>query len=155
MEKIRRATPNDIERLDKLLYEVQEVHHQARPDLFKGGTKKYTDDELLKIIKNESTPIFVYDDKGILGYAFCIIKEEHCHTLTDIKTLYIDDFCVDEEARGKHVGRKLYDFVVEFAKGIACYNLTLNVWADNVNALRFYEKIGLSPQKIGMEKILK
>ena len=35
-----------------------------------------------------------------------------------------------------------------------CYNLTLNVWTLNTGAMRFYEKCGLVPQKIGMESIL-
>ena len=71
--------------------------------------------------------------------------------LTDVQTLYIDDLCVDEKARGQGVGRALYDFVRGFAKESGCYNLTLNVWACNENALRFYEACGLKPQKIGME----
>lgn len=74
--------------------------------------------------------------------------------MTDIKTLYIDDLCVDETARGKHIGTSLYEYVLKYAKEQGCYNVTLNVWADNVNAVKFYEKIGLKIQKIGMEKIL-
>ena len=74
--------------------------------------------------------------------------------MTDIKTLYIDDLCVDESARGLHIGKDLYEFVLDYAKDQGCYNVTLNVWADNVNAVRFYEKIGMRVQKIGMEKIL-
>lgn len=35
-----------------------------------------------------------------------------------------------------------------------CYNVTLNVWADNANAVKFYQSIGMQVQKIGMEKIL-
>lgn len=154
MEKIRKAQETDINQINKLLYEVQEVHHKVRPDLFKGNTKKYTDNELKEILKDDAKPIFVYEDDKIEGYAFCIIKEEKSHTLTNIKTLYIDDLCVDEKSRGHHVGLKLYNYVLEYAKSIGCYNLTLNVWADNKNALQFYEKIGLKPQKIGMEKIL-
>lgn len=45
--------------------------------------------------------------------------------------------------------------MLDFAKTINCYNVTLNVWADNKNALKFYENIGLKVQKICMEKILK
>ena len=57
-------------------------------------------------------------------------------------------------ARGGHIGTKLYEYVLDFAKKSGCYNVTLNVWADNTAALKFYEKIGLRVQKIGMEKIL-
>ena len=74
--------------------------------------------------------------------------------MTDIKTLYIDDLCVDEVARGAHIGKALYEYVVNYAKKQGYYNVTLNVWADNINAVKFYEKIGLKVQKIGMENIL-
>ena len=119
--------------------------------------KKYTDDELVAILQNESTPVFVaVDEKDeMLGYAFCIfIQHKDNNILTDVKTLYIDDLCVDESTRGTGVGRKLYDHVVAFAKAEGCYNLTLNVWACNEGARRFYERLGLVPQKYGMETIL-
>ena len=70
------------------------------------------------------------------------------------KRFTIDDLCVDEQARGQGIGKDLYEFVVQFARESGCYNLTLNVWAANPGAMRFYEKCGLVPQKIGMEKIL-
>ena len=90
-----------------------------------------------------------------MGYCFCIFEQHVGHSvLTDIKTLYIDDLCVDESLRGKHVGRGLYDAAVALAKESGCYNLTLNVWSCNPGALRFYEKCGMLPQKICMEKIL-
>ena len=155
--KIRRATINDIDILNKLLLQVLEVHHKGRPDIFKGNTKKYTDSELAQIIEDDERPIFVAEnDKGIVeGYAFCIFqKHEKNNILTDIKPLYIDDLCVDENSRGNHVGKKLYDYVKSYAKENGCYNVTLNVWSLNTGAMKFYEKCGLKPQKIGMEIIL-
>lgn len=153
---IRRAKEEDIPYLNKLLYQVHQVHHEARPDLFKEGTKKYTDEELVSIIHNDLTPIFVYEeDNVVLGYAFCIHQQHiNDNNLTDIKALYIDDLCVDQEARGKHIGTKLYEYVCDFAKKAGYYEVTLNVWADNTAALKFYQHIGLKIQKIGMEKIL-
>lgn len=153
---IRRATENDMNRIEELLCQVLEVHHMARPDLFKSGTRKYTDRELSAIIADDTRPIFVAEDSGeILGYAFCVfIQHIDNNILTEIKTLYIDDLCVDENVRGRGIGRRLYDFVAAFAKENGCYNLTLNVWADNVPALGFYEALGLHKQKIGMELIL-
>ena len=154
--KIRRAKESDIEILDKLLYEVHKIHSSARPDLFKIGAKKYKDDELKEIIANDKTPVFVAEKNScVIGYVFCIHKQFiNDNNMTDIKTLYIDDLCVDEQARGQHIGRLLYDYVINYAKENNFYNVTLNVWADNKNAVKFYEKIGLKIQKIGMEKIL-
>lgn len=154
--EIRKAKDSDINALDKLLYQVHKIHSDSRPDLFKIGAKKYNNSELKSIIANDKTPIFVAEkDNIILGYVFCIHKQFiNNNNMTDIKTLYIDDLCVDEQARGLHIGRMLYDYVIKYAKEHNFYNVTLNVWADNINAIKFYEKLGLKIQKIGMEKIL-
>ena len=133
------------------------VHHKGRPDIFKAGCKKYTDEELADIIADDSRPIFVAvdEDGSVMGYAFCVFQQHiDNNILTDIKTLYIDDLCVDEDIRGRHIGRSLYDYVVNFAKDSGCYNVTLNVWSLNEGAMKFYEKCGLKPQKVGMEIIL-
>ena len=154
---IRRAKHADMPGINKLLNQVLMVHHNGRPDLFKSNVKKYTDEELTLLIEDDSKPIFVAVDEAeeVLGYAFCVFQQHiNNNILTDIKTLYIDDLCVDEEKRGMHIGKQLYDFVIEYAKSEGCYNLTLNVWSCNVSAMKFYEKCGLVPQKVGMEVIL-
>jgi len=155
--QIRRATTKDMSGLNKLLMQVLMVHHYGRPDLFKANVKKYTDEELQEIIADDKTPIFVGVDENdeVLGYAFCrFIQHIDNNILTDIKTLYIDDLCVDEDKRGMHIGKQLYEYVVDFAKENECYNVTLNVWSCNESAMKFYEKCGLVPQKVGMEVIL-
>jgi ribosomal protein S18 acetylase RimI-like enzyme len=133
-----------------------EVHHQGRPDLFYGGVRKYTDEEILEILADPLRPVFVaVEENAVLGYAFCVMQQVvDSHILTPIRTLYLDDLCVDENQRGKGVGKKLYAFVKEYAENEGCYNLTLNVWACNESALRFYEACGMKVQKYGMETIL-
>lgn len=156
--KVRRAQKKDIERINDLLYQVCLVHHKGRPDLFKYGAKKYTDEQLMGIIEDDETPILVAADEEdvVMGYAFCMFRQFFGdNILTDIKTLYIDDLCVDETMRGQHIGKTLYDAVLAFAKENDCYNVTLNVWSLNEGAMKFYEACGLKPQKIGMETILK
>lgn len=155
--KIRRAETCDMPRIDELLMQVELVHHKARPDLFKNGGRKYMDEELAAIIADDKRPILVAvdDNNRLLGYAFCIFQQYLDNTImTDIKTLYIDDLCVDEACRGQHIGRALYEAVLAYAREHGCYNVTLNVWSGNDNAQRFYESCGLKPQKIGMEVIL-
>ena len=157
MAIIRRAEERDIPVIMRLLVQVNMVHHNGRPDLFKGPATKYTEAELREILRDDQRPIFVWTDEAgnVRGYAFCVFEQIVGSNLrTDVKTLYIDDLCVDEQARGQGIGKDLYEFVVQFARESGCYNLTLNVWAANPGAMRFYEKCGLVPQKIGMEKIL-
>lgn len=156
---IRRAKEKDMDRINELLRQVCMVHHKGRPDLFQGeNNRKYTNEQLREIIHDDQRPIFVAVDETdlVTGYAFCIFQQHlGDNILTDIKTLYIDDLCVDENIRGQHIGKSLYEYVLKFAKEQGCYNLTLNVWCCNETAMRFYENCGLKPQKIGMEKILK
>ena len=155
--EIRRAKEQDMNRINDLLRQVCLVHHQGRPDLFKYGAKKYTDEQLLSIIRADNTPIFTaVDEKDrVIGYAFCIFQQhQNDNILTDIKTLYIDDLCVDENLRGQHIGRRLYEHVLAFAREQGCYNVTLNVWSLNEPAMKFYQSCGLMPQKVGLEKII-
>ncbi len=157
MNVVRRAEEADIPKILELLIQVDMVHHNGRPDIFKGPATKYNEEQLRAIIADDNTPVFVcVDDDNIpMGHAFCIHKQViDDNVLTDIKTLYIDDICVDEAARGKHVGKALYDHVIDYAKNAGYYNVTLNVWTCNPGAMKFYESMGLKPQKIGMEKIL-
>ena len=155
--KIRRAQIKDMERIDELLMQVAMVHHRGRPDLFKYGTRKYTDEQLKAIISDDERPILaaVDEEDRLLGYAFCIFQQHRDdNILTDIRTLYIDDLCVDEALRGAHIGSALYEAAKQYARTHGCYNLTLNVWSCNEAAMKFYESCGLKPQKVGMETIL-
>ena len=152
---IRKAKKSDIKRIIELLHQVNMVHHVIRPDLFKPYTTKYDEQALEELLNNGNKPIFVFDDGVVQGYAFCQVTEvKNDQLLQDIKTLYIDDICVDETARGKHVGKALYDYVHDYALSIGCYNITLNVWKGNEPAICFYRNMGMQVQKTTMETIL-
>ncbi len=153
---IRKACEKDINRILELLKQVNKVHYDGRPDLFKLDTK-YTFNDLKKLLLDETKPIFVITDENdiVEGYCFCQHNEiKNNQLMQDIKTLYIDDLCVDENRRGCHLGSQLYEYVLNYAKENNYYNLTLNVWELNEPAMKFYQKMGLIPQKTTMETIL-
>ncbi|MBO7055381.1 MAG: GNAT family N-acetyltransferase [Bacteroidales bacterium] len=153
---IRRANKNDIAQIINLLLQGDMVHFKIRPDIFKPNTTKYNEQEISEMLSDDTKPIFVYDDGGVLGYLFCQITEIGDNSLLqNIKTLYIDDLCVDEKARKRHIGKALFDFVREYAQSIGCHNITLNAWEGNDPALSFYRNMGMKPQKTCMELVLK
>ena len=154
--EIRLATKTDIPGLIRLLQQVGEVHHQIRPDLFRGGAQKYSDADLAKVLQDPERPIFAaMAGDTLLGYCFCMIEEVKDNpVLQDVKSLYIDDLCVDENCRGQGVASKLYAHVCSYARSIGCRSVTLNVWCGNDNAMRFYESRGMKPRKIYMEASL-
>ena len=152
---IRKATPRDIQDICRLLEQVLAVHHAGRPDLFRAHGKKYDEKALLGMLARQENPIFVYDDGGhVAGYIMCQEHNECSSVLMPVKTLYIDDLCVDEDARGKGIGSKLFQYVKDYAKENGFYNVTLHVWNSNPGASKFYESLGLKPQFTSLELIV-
>ena len=154
---IRNAEEKDVDRILDLLLQVNNVHAEGRPDLFKKDMRKYKRDEVQKLLCDENVFIYVADlDGECVGYAFCEYSEiEEGSNLVPRKTIYIDDICVDGSQRGKGVGTLLYNHVESESKKMGCYNITLNVWSFNDSAMKFYEKCGMKPLKTVMEKIVK
>ncbi len=154
---IRRACKKDIDKVIKLLSQVLEIHAKLRPDLFISGTTKYSAAELEEMFQDETKPVYAAVDENddLMGYVMCVLKEPPVSiNMVSHKTLYIDDLCVDESARGQHVGQALFQHVKNEARRLGCYNVTLNVWEGNDSARHFYEKMELRPQKTQMEYIL-
>ena len=154
--KIRFAMAEDVPGILELLRQVGRVHHEGRPDIFRANAQKYGPSQVLALLNKEDTPILVaVESEKVLGYCFMQLKTHfHDPVMCDFTTCYIDDLCVDENCRGKHIGSKLYDAARDFAKSKNCASVTLNVWSCNENAMKFYEKLGLKPQKVGMEQLL-
>ena len=154
--EIRFAKAQDVPGMIKLLQQVGKVHHEGRPDIFRVNAQKYSPSQLLSMLDKPELPLFVAVEEGkVLGYGICQMETYRQHSvMCDRVTLYIDDLCVLEDCRGKHIGSAIYQHILEYAKYRGCYNVTLNVWCCNESAMKFYEKMGLKPQKIGMEAIL-
>ena len=153
MNQVRAANESDIPALMELLVQVNMVHHNGRPDLFKGPATKYSREQLRDLLHREDAPIFVCvgEDGTVKGHAFCILKHfPHDNILTDIYEMYIDDICVREELRGQGVGKALFDHVRARARALGCHNITLNVWSCNPGAMEFYAALGMTPYKVGM-----
>ena len=154
---IRKASGKDIPRLIALLEQVAAIHNNARPDLFKANSKKYNVSDLEALLRDPKVTIFVAADEDdiAVGYIFCMLNEYKDHAIMqDKKMLYIDDLCVDETQRGKGIGRMLFAHACAYAREQGCYNITLNVWAGNDSARRFYENLGMKEQKRTLEMIL-
>lgn len=154
---IRKAQKSDIGGILYLLKQIDKHHHNGRPDIFKNDASKYSEEELEIILNDDDKPVFVAVDADdmMLGYVFCIIMTYKDNTLiNDHKTLYIDDFCIDEKFRKQNIGKALFNKTRELAAEIGAYNIELNVWEFNEGAIKFYEKCGFATQKRRMEIII-
>ena len=149
---IRLAEKQDIPALIDLLKQVGQVHHDIRPDIFQNHCQKYDEAALADLLQDATRPVFVAEEETVRGYCFCILRNFQGESvMTDRRELYIDDLCVDEACRGQGVAKALYAHVTEYARSIGCAFVTLNVWNGNDNAMKFYEKAGMTPRSVTME----
>lgn len=157
---IRFAIPADLPGIHKLLDQVLAVHAAVRPDIFIAGTRKYSDEQILELIAAPDRPLFVAvaEDAApgeLLGYAICMVKDfSGSSNMQPIRTLHVDDLCVDEDARGRRIGSALYKHVLSWAREQGFYNVTLNVWECNPGARAFYDAMGMQVKRTEMEAIL-
>ncbi len=154
--QIRQAVPGDCGTILRMLEEIAELHRKGRPDIFRTGSKKYSEPEFAAIINNPSTPVFVaVDNDRVVGYGFCKLIEYQDHPMIyNFRTLFIDDFFVERTLRGQSVGTMLFHWIQDYAKKKGCKNIELNVWEFNEQAIHFYEKCGMFTQKRRMELTL-
>ncbi len=151
---IRRAEEKDAPRISALLKQVLEVHAAVRPDMYRSGTQKYSEADVKKLLTDPDCVLFVETDgtDRTVGYAICFVHEiGDDGIVVGRRELYIDDLCVDETARRTGVGQRLFEHVKAFAKEQGFDWITLNVWNDNVNALAFYRRMGLTERKTILE----
>lgn len=154
---IRSAELKDIPAIKALLAQILAVHHVGRPDLFKPIGQKFTDEEIAKLITGSETPVFVYEDENgkVIAHCFCQSRGTPDDSCTYARsTLYIDDVCVDEAARGRHIGTALYEYAREYAKEHGYYNIILHAWECNPAAVAFYKSLGMQVRSYTMEDML-
>ncbi len=152
---VRRAQPKDAPRISALLRQVLEVHAAARPDMFRSGTQKYGEPDVLVLLNDPDCVLFVDTDgtDRVIGYAICFVRPVPDDGITvGRRELYVDDICVDEAERRKGAGGRLYARVKEHAKREGFDWITLNVWNDNTNALAFYQAMGLRARRTILEE---
>lgn len=143
---------------------ISSIEHNAEPTS-KGENFKINDiskeknskaSEAITGVKKSKTKIDVAEKDGeVLGHIFFEIQDHsgEAHRQNG-KSIYIDDLCVKEEARGLSVGKQLLDFAKEYGKKAGCYHLTLTCFWGNQAAYSFYEKQGLKPLNVEMEILL-
>lgn len=140
----------------RILREVGAVHAEGRPDKFKPGACKYDGAALQELLSDANQPVFcVRDGERLLATAYLQISWVEENTVLRRRlTVYVDDFCVSSESRGQHVGTRLMEHIIGYAREIGADNLLLNVYEFNTAALRFYESLGMTTESRHMELLL-
>ena len=142
--EIRFAKEEELERVNVLRRQVNDLHAQGAPEIFKAGFPDELRDYIYAVYLDPSKKIVVCDDAGaIRGYAVLsrIVKTE-TPFMREQDFLDIDEFGVDASCRRQGIGTRMIGFIREFAKSAGIDRVELNMWEFNQDALAFYESVG-------------
>ena len=149
---IRNAQIDDVNRVSELMLQVAKIHSSARRDIFKEKNIEEIKNEVNSRMNNKENILIAEENNSIFGVIIYKIKEVREHkNLKDRTVLWIDELVVDENIRGKGIGKSLFLEVNKIAKENNCNAVELNCWNFNRQAIKFYEKCGMNTQRLIME----
>ena len=153
---IRFAKEDELEKINVLRKQVNDLHVEGKPDVFKPGFNEELQNYVYYIFKDPEQKIVVADKDGeICGFAILhhIYKPENPFMkVRDF--LDIDEFCVDEKHRREGIATAMVEFIKNFAKEQGYHRLELNMWEFNQDALAFYEAAGFETFRRYMEMFI-
>ena len=136
MINIRQAKREDCKRLLELIYELA-VYEKAPNEV----TVTLDHFEASGFGENPVWWGFVAEEEGlILGFTIYYIR----YSTWKGQRMYLEDFLVTESARGKGVGKLLFDRLIEEAKEKKFNAIVWQVLEWNEPAINFYKKYNAS-----------
>ena len=142
---IRQAVLSDSLLLSSLCVDVQRLHAENHPDLFKmplGDDFAVTFFE--ELLVDPTTRIFVAEeDQRAVGYIFCkwLERPESVFTYPN-RFLQVEHISVSPEVQRQGVGAALLKRVEQLAWEIGVTKIQLDSWSFNTEAHTFFEKNG-------------
>ena len=146
---IRRLTEQDAQAVSELIITTIRISNVGdySAELMEELVKTQTPEHVMQ--RASWTHFYVAEDAGAIIGCGAIGPYWGKEDESSLFSIFVRPDC-----QGKGVGRALYEHILSFAREKGAYNVTLNVWSCNPGAMAFYEKLGLVPYKVGMEKIL-
>ena len=151
--QIRNMVLNDYNEVDRLMAQVHQLHVNGRPDLYIDVEHIYSFDQFKEMVENEDMiTILAEENDKVIGICMVSMRARTC--MVKRRTAYMEDLCVDEACRGKGIGKKLFSYAKDQAVKMGAERLDLMVWDFNENARKFYESMGMKPQRYIYETML-
>ena len=144
------ATQFDRAAINELARQVHEMHVTWRSDIFCTAEELYPQERFDEHLKNRE--LYVAKIEGnVVGYALLVIRDSNHIGMVPRRNMIIDQFGVHEAARDHGIGTEMMADIRALAKAFRCTHLKLNVYPQNDDAIRFYEKNGFMIRSIDMQ----
>lgn len=147
---IRYAEPNDYSEVEMIMQQVQDMHINWRPDIYKRGDVVLPPEIFDEAVQNKELIVAESADK-IIGLLLFMIRHIENNNQVTRDVLYIDSMAVAEGCRGQGVGHSLFEFVKQIRQQRNLDGIELAVNAKNLKAKAMYEKYGFTEKSINME----
>lgn len=153
MLRLRKAKKRDYAAVERLLQQLQQIHIAGRPELYGPAERCLSKPFFESLIANEEAFILLAEEKReVIGV--CIVSLLNHSGMVRMKTAYVNELVVDAQRRRQGVGRALLNEAEKHALVLGAKRLDLTVWSFNSDAIRVYERCGMTPQRIIYEKPL-
>ena len=150
---VRFAEEKDLEKVNELRKQVNDIHVEGRPDIFKAGFCQELRDFAQVLMNYENGDIIVAERDGIICGMVCVDyvnKPESPYGMA--RSFYhVQEIAVDENYRRQGVGKELLEFMVADAKKRNLSKIELDVWKFNDSAMEFYQAVGFRETRRWME----
>lgn len=146
--RVRQASLRDYEELCALFDELDEIHRQARPDMFQPFPPPARTREQVAhwLAQPESTVLVAQSEKGVVGLAVLLSRGPSGFAgAVPRKVIEVDNLVVRADQRGRKIGRRLLAAAVEWSRQRRATHVEVAVHDFNRDAKRFYESFGFSP----------
>ena len=140
---IKPATKADLPILATLFLQVQKIHAEAMPWMFKYPLDRDAVVAWLEELLDDGSNLFFlgWVQGQPVGYVFCQVFERSDRTFFYASSrLYVHHIGVDEAQRGRGYGSTLMQFLEDMAESEGIEEVALDVWAFNQPALEFYRR---------------
>jgi PhnO protein len=150
--KIRKATVDDAASIAILGADIQQMHHEQRPDWFKPANDKTTVEMYREMLTNAAFTVYIAEEgKEPLGFVAAVVHQRPHTPLGWAQTvLEVDQIGVAPSARRRGVGHALFTVVRELADEVSADRIGLTTWVFNFDAHRFFEAEGLETEMLRM-----
>ena len=158
MLKFRKMMPADYEDVDRLMSLLHGMHVEARPDMYVPAEHIYSREEYLRRASGDGWIALLAEDGGgpeygtgrVIGILFAELRDRTC--MSTERSAYIHDLIVAPDVRREKIGTMLYRMAEREARERGAVRLDLAVWSFNEDALAFYRAMGLTIQRVVLEK---
>ena len=147
---VRLPRLQDYERVSQIMDQVQQLHVEWRPDVYKPASPLITMDMFEAILKDENW--YVAEADGVVVGILELMKrhvESPAQVTKDV--LFISTMAIDEKYRGKGIGHLFFEKVKRLKQEKGYDTIELQVNAKNRLAYEMYRKYGFTEKSINME----